>query len=128
MQILYFLMHYQNLCRPFLRLAHSYESGSKHYSSFQWPLCVWNVSLSSFPRYCSLPAISIFCFKVVRINVLFFLYKYHKGIVNNSNFIFLWHELEGINKKFTKKWCFLKFQFQFHVYKLVMIMCIGTAL
>ena len=46
-----------------------------------------------------------------------------KGIVSDSNNIFLWHESEDINKKGNFQ---NKFQFQFYVYTWCMIMCIGT--
>ena len=43
------------------------------------------------------------------------------GIVSDSNNIFLWHESEDINKKAY----FQNFSwFQFHIFKLFMIMCI----
>ena len=46
------------------------------------------------------------------------------GIVSDSNKIFMWHESEDINKKGY----FQNFSwFQYHVYKLCMIMGIGTA-
>ena len=47
-----------------------------------------------------------------------------KGIVSDSNNIFLWHKSEDINKKGyfqTLRW------FQFYIYKLCMIMCVCTA-
>ena len=60
----------------------------------------------------------------------YFLYSYFpvnliKGIVSDSNNIFLWHESDDINKKRI----FRNFSwFQFYVYKLDMIMSISTAL
>ena len=47
-----------------------------------------------------------------------------KGIVSDSNNIFLWHESEDIYKK-----CYFQnfSWFQFYTYKLCMIMCIGSA-
>ena len=46
-----------------------------------------------------------------------------KGIVSDSNNIFLWNESEDINKK---KPYFQNFSwFQFHVFKLCMIMCVS---
>ena len=48
-----------------------------------------------------------------------------KGIVSDSNNIYLWHESEDIN---THKSYFQNFSlFQFQVYKLCMIMCIDIA-
>ena len=47
-----------------------------------------------------------------------------KGIVSDSNNIFLWHKAEDINKKGY----FQHFSwFQFYVYKLCMITCIDIA-
>ena len=59
---------------------------------------------------------------------------YVKGIFSDSNNIFLLHESEDINKRKTKqnktkqKANFQNFSwFQFCIYKLCMIMCIGIA-
>ena len=50
--------------------------------------------------------------------------QYLKGIISDSNSIFLWHELKDINKKGY----FPNFRwFQFYIYKLCMIMCTGIA-
>ena len=47
-----------------------------------------------------------------------------KGIVSDSNNIFVWHESKHINKKgYFQKFSWL----QFHVYKLCMIMCTDIA-
>ena len=48
-----------------------------------------------------------------------------KGILTDSNNIFLWHDSEDINKK---KLYFQIFSWlPFYIYKLRMIMCIGNA-